>query len=182
MRLAILASSLAFALPAHADDAAPEPPPAPPAPPRRTPFDQGRFGLSLGGGTQTALGEHYYVIGAGVSYYVLDGVGVSLSGLAELGADPFIGKLTPELRYVAQPLVGVWPVIPYIGGFYNHWFITGAYDDVDTIGGRAGLLYLSGSLILGLGVAYEHTVSACTTTPTMDCDQVYPDFTISFAL
>ncbi len=69
-------------------------------------------------------------------------------------------------------------MIPYIGGFYTHWFITGAYDDVDTIGARAGLLYLSGSLVLGLGAAVEHTVSTCMT----DCDQIYPDFTISFAL
>jgi hypothetical protein len=41
---------------------------------------------------------------------------------------------------------------------------------------RAGLLRLSGRLIIGLGVAYEHTVSACTT----DCDAVYPDVTLGF--
>jgi len=142
---------LALAAPAWADDDAPRP--------RRTPFDQGRFALSLGGGTQDAFGNHYYVVGGSVGYYVLDGVGIYLSGLTELGASPFIAKLSPELRYVAQPLVGVWPVIPYVGAFYNHWFISGDYADVDTIGGHAGLLYLSGHLILGLGVGYEHTVS-----------------------
>lgn len=168
MRRALLV--LALAAPAHADD---EPPRA-----RRTPFDQGRFALSLGGGTQDVFNQHYYVVGGGIGYYVLDGVSVNLSGLVELGASPFIGKLSPELRYVAQPLVGVWPVVPYIGAFYNHWFISGAYADVDTIGGHAGLLYVSGQVILGLGAAYEHTVSTCMT----DCDQVYPDFTISLAL
>jgi hypothetical protein len=161
----VLSASLA-----RADDDAP--------PPRRTPFDRGRFAVSLGGGTQTALGAHYYVVGAGIGYYVLDGLGINLSGLVELGGTPFIAKVSPELRYVAQPLVGKWPVIPYVGAFYNHWFVGGNYADVDTIGARAGLLYLSGALILGIGAAYEHTVSACT----MDCDQVYPDFTISFAL
>ena len=170
MRLHAFLVVLALAGPAFADDEAP--------PPRRTPFDRGRFALSLGGGTQDFLGNHYYVVGGGVGYYVLDGVGIHLSGLVELGASPFIGKLSPELRYVAQPLVGVWPVVPYVGAFYNHWFISGAYDDVDTIGAHAGLLYVSGQVILGLGVAVEHTVSTCTT----DCNQVYPDLTISLAL
>jgi len=147
-------------------------------PPRRTPFDQGKFELGIGGGTQDVFGHHYYVLDAGVGYYVLDGVGVHLSGLVELGASPFIAKVSPELRYVAQPLVGVSPFIPYVGAFYNHWFVTGAYDDVDTIGARAGVMYLSGTLILGAGVAVEHQVSTCAS----DCDQIYPDFIISMAL
>jgi hypothetical protein len=167
---------------AHADDqatapaAAPDPEIVPPRP--KTPFDQGKFALSIGGGTQDVLGHHYYVLGAGVGYYVLDGLGVHLSGLVEFGADPFIAKLSPEVRYVAQPLVGRSPFIPYVGVFFNHWFVTGMYPDVDTVGARAGLMYISGALILGAGAAVEHTVSSCST----DCNQLYPDFIISMAL
>jgi hypothetical protein len=161
---------LAAAAPAHADDTEPPPP--------KTPFDRGKFGLSVGGGTQSALGVQYFVIGAGLGYYVLDGVEVGASGIEEFGSGPNIAKLSPSLRYVAQPLVGKWPVIPYVGTFYTHWFIGGGNPDEDTVGARSGLLFVSGQLVLGLGVAVEHVVSTCT----MDCTSIYPDVTISLAL
>lgn len=148
------------------------------APRRRTPFDQGRFGFSAGAGSQTAFGQRYFGIGAGASYFVLDGVAVDLGGEFQWGDGPNIARLTPELRYVAQPLVGRWPVIPYIAAFYSHWFIGQAIQDQDAIGTRGGLLYVSGSIILGLGVAYEHIVSDCT----QNCSSVYPDLTIAIAL
>lgn len=160
-------------LPAYADDAPPAPPPPPP-----TPFDQGRIAISAGGGTTSSLGHQYVVIGGSVGYYVLDGVGLALHGLHQFGSGPSISELSPELRYVAQPLVGRWPVIPYVGAFYNHWFIGDGLPDVDSVGGRAGGLWVSGNVVLGLGVVVEHIVSACT----MDCDSVYPDITIALSL
>ena len=148
---------------------------------RPTPFDRGRFGLSVGGGTQTSLGHRYFALGAGVGYFVLDGVELGFGALHQFGDGPSISKLTPSLRYIAQPLVGRWPVIPYVGVFYNHWFIGDDLADVDTVGSRAGFVFISGSLVLGLGVAYERIVSACS--PSIeDCDSVYPDFSISLAL
>ena len=143
----------------------------------RTPFDQGRFGLSAGAGTSSALGHRYYAIGAGASYFVLDGFAVGFGSQVQWGDGPTILRTTPELRYVAQPLVGHWPLIPYLAVFYTHWFVGDAFADVDAIGTRGGLLYVSGSMVLGLGVAYEHLVSECT----MDCSSVYPDITISIA-
>jgi hypothetical protein len=168
----IVAAILIAAAPARADDPTPE------APPRRTPFDRGRFNLSAGGGSQVLLGYRYFALGAGAGYYVLDGVEVGLSALHEFGDGPSVSKLSPSLRYVAQPLVGVSPLIPYVGGFYNHWFIGSNLADVDTVGGRVGALYVSGAIVLGLGVVYERVVSTCT----MDCDYVYPDVTLAFAL
>lgn len=161
---------VAAALPARADDAS--------EPARETPFDRGKFALSAGGGTSSNLGHDYVVIGGGVGYYVLDGVEVMLSGLHQFGDGPSISELSPQLRYVAQPLVGRWPVIPYVGGFYNHWFVGDGLPDVDSIGGHAGGLWISGNVVLGLGVVVEHIVSACTN----DCDSVYPDITIALAL
>ena len=136
------------------------------------------MGLSVGGGSQTTLGAHYVVIGAGFGYFALDGLELGLSALHEFGSGPSISKLSPSIRYIAQPLVGRSPVIPYVGVFYTHWFVGDPYADVDTIGARAGGVYLSGSLVLGLGVVVERVVSTCT----MDCTLVYPDFTISLAI
>ena len=175
LALVALMTAVASAQPTAAPGAQPG---VQPEPELRTPFDQGRFGLSGGGGAGTAFGERYYAIALGASYFVLDGVGVGLASQVQWGNGPTITRVTPELRYVAQPLVGRWPLIPYAGVFYSHWFISSVYADVDAIGTRGGLLYLSGSIIVGLGIAYEHLVSECST----DCSSVYPDITIGFSL
>jgi hypothetical protein len=140
-----------------------------------TPFDQGRIGLHLAVGVHSAFGFSRLGAGAGVGYFVLDGLELGLFALHEFGDGPSINEVSPSVRYVAQPLVGRWPVIPYGAAFYNHWFLGDGFGDRDTAGARAGVLHLRGRLIVGLGVAYEHTLSACT-----DCDSVYPDVTFGF--
>jgi hypothetical protein len=150
----------------------------PPPPPLPTPFDRGKFGLGLGASEQAAFGENYLVVGGGVTYYVLNGVELGLSALHEFGSGPSISRVSPSLRYVAQPLVHKWPVVPYIGAFYAHDFIGGGYVDQDSIGGRAGFIMVSGHAVLGLGLAVEHFVAGCT----MDCTIEYPDITVSLAL
>jgi hypothetical protein len=130
----------------------------------------------IGAGEQSAFGYNYVSLGAGVGYFVLDGLEVGAFALHEFGGGPSINEVSPSLRYVAQPLVGSWPVIPYAAAFYNHWFLGGGFSDIDTIGARAGLLHLQGQLIVGLGIAYEHTISTCASS----CDSVYPDVTFGF--
>ncbi|HTL34936.1 MAG TPA: hypothetical protein VL326_17525 [Kofleriaceae bacterium] len=167
---------LLFAAVAHAD---PDPaaPIEEPAPRRPTPFDQGKFGFSAGAGSQTVLGGRYFGIAAGGSYFVLDGLALDLGAEFQWGDGPNIARLTPEVRYVVQPLVGKFPLIPYAAVFYSHWFIGESFIDQDAVGTRGGLLYVSGSLVLGLGVAYEHIVSTCD----MDCSAIYPDLTIAIS-
>ena len=58
--------------------------------PQPTPFDRGKFGLSAGGGTTSAFGQRYFAVGAGASYYVLDGVGVGLFSQVQWGDGPTI--------------------------------------------------------------------------------------------
>jgi hypothetical protein len=147
-------------------------------PPVRTPFDQGRFNLGFGAGSQTALGYRYFVVAGGVGYYVLDGVELGLGASHQFGDGPGITRATPGVRYVAQPLVGRSPLVPYAGVFYSHYFIGDGFTDVDTVGTRGGLLYVSGSLVVGLGVAFERVVSECSS----NCSAVYPDITLSLAL
>ena len=152
--------------------------------PRKTPFDRGKFGLSLGAGSSSSFGFRYFVIGGGAGYFVLDGLEVGLAGAIQWGDGPTIGRLTPGVRYIAHPLVGHSPLIPYVGVFYSHWFIGGGdlYRDQDAVGTRGGLLYVSGSVILGLGIAYERIVSECMPTADDECWSVYPDLTISISL
>ncbi len=146
--------------------------------PPQTPFDRGKVGIGIYGGKQTTLGYRYFALGGSVGYFVLDGLEVEFGALHQFGGGPSISKLTPSVRYIAQPLVGRLPVIPYVGLFYNHWFIGSDVADIDTLGVHGGLLYVSGRAILGAGVVYERIVSACVT----ECSAVYPEFTVGLAL
>jgi len=157
---------------ARADDEVVAREPAPP-----TPFDRGKMNLAVGGGSTSAFGQRYFALGAGFGYFVLDGLELGASALYQFGDGPDIAKVAPQIRYVAQPLIGRSPLIPYVGVFYNHWFIGDAFPDVDAIGARAGALYVSGRVLLGLGVAVEHTVSECID----HCTTYYPDLTIALA-
>lgn len=141
----------------------------------RTPFDRGRINLYLGAGSQKSA----IVVGGAFGYFVLAGLELSLGGQYQWGDGPSIAKLTPGLRYVAQPLVlQHWPVVPYVGVFASHYFVGAQNIDEDALGTRGGLLYVSGNFVLGLGVAVERVISECTD----DCTSVYPDFTVSLSL
>ena len=159
---------------AHADEEVLEAEP----PPEPTPFDQGKMNLSISGGSTSNFDKRYFAIGAGFGYFVLNGLELGTAAVHQFGDGPSISQIQPRVRYVVQPLVGKFPLIPYVGAFYNHWFIGDGFEDVDAIGGRGGLIYISGRLLLGLGVAVERTVSECIE----DCTQVYPDFSISLSL
>ncbi len=142
-----------------------------------TPFDRGSISISVGGGTQEAFGYDYFGLGAGVGYYVVDGLEVALFALHEFGGGPSLDQVQPSLTYVAQPLVGRWLLVPYLGGFYKHWFVGDSIDDVDSLGLRTGVKYVNRRFVLGLGAAFEHVLSACQ----VDCDLVYPDVTFGIA-
>lgn len=163
--LLVLASDLAIAQPIEIEV------------PPENPFDRGKVNLSAAAGAGETLGERYYVIGGGFGYFVLDGLELGVRALEQFGDGPSITKVAPSIRYIAHPLVGKWALIPYVGGFYNHWFVGGGLGDVDTVGGRTGLLYVTGRVLLGLGIAVEKTVSTCEE----DCVTAYPDLTISLS-
>lgn len=156
----VLAAAVA---PAHAED-----------PP--TPFDQGRVSVDVAVTEQTAFDTSRFGVGAGAGYFVLDGLELGLFGMHMFGDGPGLDEVSPSVRYTAQPLFASWPVVPYVGGFYNHWFVGDGLPDVDAVGARAGVVRLSGRLLIGVGIAYEHTVSTCSAS----CDTVYPDITFGF--
>ncbi|HEX3757915.1 MAG TPA: hypothetical protein VHW23_04395 [Kofleriaceae bacterium] len=141
-----------------------------------TPFDQGRVSINLAVTEQTAFDTSRFGLGAGVGYFVLDGLELGAFGMHMFGSGPSLDEVSPSISYTAQPLVGSWPVVPYVGAFYNHWFVGDGLSDIDALGARAGLVRLSGQLIIGFGIAYERTVSTCSSS----CDTVYPDITFGF--
>ncbi len=180
-----LVSTAAYAQPSAttpAAEAEPDPEAAaePPPPPPVTPFDQGKFGLGFGFSSQSYGGKRYSVISGGMGYYVVNGLELGLGAAHQFG-DPDISRLTPGVRYVAQPLVGTSPLIPYIGVFGSRYFIYSGIEDVHSVGGRVGAIYVSGSLLLGLGLVVERIVSECD-DEEQDCTSYYPDITFSLSL
>jgi len=140
-----------------------------------TPWDQGSIGLSIVLASQDAFGDSYIVVGAGVGYYFLPGLEVGLQGVQWFGGDPSVTVVSPELRYVAVPLG--WPLLPYVGGFYTHYFIGDPFADADSVGTRLGLMYhQGGGLIVGVGAAFERFVSECSD----DCSTIYPEISVGF--
>ena len=142
-------------------------------PARPTPFDQGQVSLSAGGSLSSSGDDTYFVLGLGAGYYVARGLEASLGSAVWIGRDPFVAQLTPGLRYV---LWMVPTVHPYLGSFYRHWFVFDGQDDINAVGGRAGVVVTSGGPFqVNAGVVYEHILSACD-----DCGRFYPE--LSFAI
>src|SRR5512134_1570429 len=87
--LALLFSALVLAVPAMAAD-------------RREPdlFREGgkRFSVFLGAGT--AFGDNYTIVGAGLGYFVLDGLEAGLEYESWLGGEKGIQRISPQLTYV----------------------------------------------------------------------------------
>lgn len=140
------------------------------------PFEQGKVRVSLSGGTIHTYDSTYFVLGGGVGYFVLDGLELGLDGTHWFGGTPSVSKLSPGVQYFLYQLD---PFIPYVGGFYKHWFVSDGYRDLDTLGGRVGLVFVVGSsLYLGVGAVHEVIVSSCSG----DCSDTYPEVIISLSL
>lgn len=126
-----------------------------------TPYDQGKVSLSLGGGFTGSGGE----LGGGIGYFVVKGLELSVNGAVLIQSDTTIGVVGPAARYI------VWQVPtvhPYIGTFYRHWFVGGGQDDLDSAGGRLGIITSQDPFYVSAGVVYERFLfceagSACST-------------------
>jgi len=140
-------------------------------------FAKGRMHGVVTAGYGSAFGDDYAIFGAGVSYYLMDGLAIGGAFETWRGGDPTISKLTFSTQYVFHKV----PTIkPYIGAFYRRTFITGL-DDLDSYGGRAGgYLQMGRNAFIGLGGVYE-TYSGCTESRYHSCSDTYPEVTFTFA-
>jgi hypothetical protein len=123
-------------------------------------------------GTGATNADNYLILGAGVGYFVLDGLEIGIDYDAWVFGDPVMHRLSPEARYVFH---FVEYVKPYVGIFYRHTFVA-SYDDFDNVGARGGILFApkSGRVFVGGGAVYERTLN-CHEGILVDCDAVYPE-------
>jgi len=115
-------------------------------------FSRGSKRAGIYGGAGSTLGNTYVILGAGIGYYIYDGLEVGIDGEGWLFQDPTIWKISPQIRYT------VWQfgaLRPYIGAFWRRTFVEDPYDDVDSWGGRGGITYARGRGYVGAGMVYE---------------------------
>jgi hypothetical protein len=140
-------------------------------------FSQGRTHLVLTAGTGSAFGEDYLVLGAGATYYLLDGLGAGLHYEYWSGGDPDLSKLTASLQYVFHQ---VRPVKPYVGGFYRRTNVD-TLPDLDSVGARGGVYFASGrNAHFGVGMVYESYLD-CSKSTYRSCDDTYAEVSLTFA-
>jgi hypothetical protein len=140
------------------------------------PFAKGKVRLSFMAGYGRAIGQDYLLLGGGAAYYLLDGLEAGLDFEAWLIGDPSQYRLSPQVRYVFYWL----PVVmPYVGGFYRHSFITDGLPDLDSFGTRVGLVlnptgrfYISGGAVFEFPVGCDDRIYNCDT-------QIYPEIAFS---
>ena len=140
-------------------------------------FSKGRVHGIVTAGSGSAFNETYFVLGAGVNYFVLDGLSVGLNLEAWRNADPTLTKLTVSTQYVFYQV----PAIkPYVGAFYRRTYISNL-DDLNSYGARAGAYFQLGrNAFLGVGGVYE-TYSDCRESVYRSCSDTYPEVSLTFA-
>jgi len=137
-------------------------------------FSQGRYTLSVVGGTGYAFNETYFVFGVGGSYFVIDGLSAGLNVQWWSGADPGIVKITPSLEYVFYQFDSV---RPYLGAFYRESYIDN-FSNLASVGGRAGIFIPAGQNVhIGVGAAYEVYLD-CDTSTYSSCTDAYPELSV----
>ncbi len=137
-------------------------------------FGQGSFQVGVVAGGGTAFNTQYTIFGAGVRYFVVDGLGLGLDYESWSGAGPHISKTTPSVQYVFYQLG---TVKPYVGAFYRRITVSGQ-PDYNSVGGRAGVyVTLAPHAALGLGYAQEKALN-CQRSIYSSCSAGYAEASV----
>jgi hypothetical protein len=120
-------------------------------------FGKGRLHGIVTAGYGSAFGDDYVILGAGVNYYLIDGLAIGGAFETWRGGDPTVSKLTLSTQYV----------------FYQ--------VPRNSYGGRAGAyLQLGRNAYVGLGAVYE-SYADCSESRYRSCSDTYPEVLFTFA-
>ena len=141
-------------------------------------FARGSRRIGLYAGAGTSYGQNYGIAGAGLGYFLADGLEAGLDYELWFGNSPSVNKLTPQLRYVFWKSPSF---KPYLGAFWRHTWLGADYPDYDSVGGRLGVAYRSGNNYLAVGIVHERYLDNDNVDFDGDSD-TYPEvsFWISF--
>ncbi|MCK9996615.1 MAG: hypothetical protein KAH56_10115 [Candidatus Krumholzibacteria bacterium] len=132
------------------------PPPPPKKGPDAGPFSKGKVRVGFYGGAGSTYNQTYVILGAGVGYYLLNGLEAGVDVEGWILQDPTFWKVTPQVRYVMWKMKSF---KPYIGAFWRKTFVTGDnplhIPDYDSYGGRVGIAMNKGRSYLAVGAVYE---------------------------
>lgn len=147
-------------------------------PARAADFEKGTTNLSVSVGFGSAAGKSYYSIGAGIGYWLVNGLGAGLSAETRQGLEPDLTKITPWLEYS----FGVSPgVRPYVGAFYRYTSVSG-FDDYETWGYRGGLYVRTARNAWAYaGLVREEPIGCNGQPPTVSCSDTYSEVGIVFS-
>lgn len=134
-------------------------------------FGEGSLQIGVLAGGGTAFNNSYTILGAGVNYYVIDGLSLGLAYEHWSGPGPGISKTTPSVQYVFYQLGAV---KPYVGAFYRRVTVSGQ-PDYNSAGGRAGVYIAAGRhAAIGLGYAQEKALN-CQRSIYSSCTAGYAE-------
>ena len=142
------------------------------------PFDKGNTVATVAIGSGQFFRENYLIIGAGIGYYVTDGIELGVDVDYWTGGDPSIYEITPKLTYVFD---NPSQFKPYLGAFYNRTFIEGL-DDSDALGYRVGAFMPAGNkTYIGIGVVHTE-LQDCRETLLVSCSETYTELTFMISI
>jgi len=140
-------------------------------------FNAGSARLTVIVGSGYAFNNSYLIIGVGAAYFVANGLDMGLDFESWTSGNPHITKISPRLDYVFSTGGSL---RPYVGIFYRRTMIEG-FDDLNSIGGRAGVYFMTGkSVYVGAGLVYESYLS-CQTSIYSSCNDTYPELIVAFS-
>jgi hypothetical protein len=127
-------------------------------------------------GAAFAYGQGSVSLGAGVGYFVVGGLLPTLDLGVAFGSSQSVFMVKPGIDWFL-PVPG--GMVPFVGGYYAHWFVSGGYLPQDAWGARGGFSFASvGPATFLLGIAYERVFTNCTGV----CAYWVPQVAAGFAL
>lgn len=142
------------------------------------PFSVGSKSLSVNVGSGRAFNDNYTIIGAGIGYYVVEGLQLSIDAEFWTGGERSIRKLSPGMQYVFTQSQ---EFKPYVGVIFKRAYIDG-FENFDSIGTRVGAVISSQSnYYMSAGLVYEKDLN-CNETTIVQCDDTYPELSLTFLL